>query len=846
MTLKGNLEVLNLSDIFQSLSLNQHTGTLRVTDGKREKLVHFAQGEITLLASEKKVKLGEMLVASGKISSEDLEYALQQQKKSKKKLGEILIEEGFVSEDDIAEIVRQQIEAEIYDLFLWKKADFEFLIDYIPDKLKNPHHGITKLQFNTGSLIMEALRRLDEWGLISKEIPTLKEVYKVVNANPAALEEIDLPDRVKAEIRLIDGERSIETIAEETSLSEFELCKLIFELKSRGIVAPLTPQELSDRADDALQKGKFRQASALYERLVETLPKNLSIRWHLADSLKAFGDEARALEQYSIVADALAGTRDRQELARAYRAILDLAPDRREILEKLRALDKAKWKRSAFKSTFYVVFLVGGVAGALVVAGKDRRVELKGRALAWISSIRGGGSGEGGDARAAEARAKELLNAMEEALQAGQPARAFELGVRILREFPQTAARAQVRLPITIRSDPSGKMVYLDGVEKDTTDKVFLFAPKKEPGALLRIEIKEGARLLAAREVETAKYQDLTIDLHRQPVWRAQTEAPVRAAPVFRGGTAYFPSLDGWLHGRALADDKAPPALRIPLGEGAAVFGTAIGGIALADELVVYGTVDGEVRTFNVVTRSKGFTIRVSEQPLLTKPAIAQDGELAIVAGDDGSVNFVNVRRGSIGGSPVYLANRVTAGPIEADGTVFVAGRDNRLLAIDATQRQILWSRAARGDYLAAPVAVEGGGIFAGDKTGELVCLDRKSGGIRWAAEALGPVAGLAAGADAVYVTTRTGELSAFQLSTGRPLWSKAPAPKRPTRPVVVSSVGVVIVAGEGAVTAFEAESGRERWSAKSRAAFKGEPVLHEGRIYVGCEDGSLHAYLPN
>ena len=87
MTLKGNLEVLNLSDIFQSLSLNQHTGTLRVTDGKREKLIYFAQGEITLLSSDKKLKIGDMLVTANKLSQEDLEYALQQQKKTKCEAG---------------------------------------------------------------------------------------------------------------------------------------------------------------------------------------------------------------------------------------------------------------------------------------------------------------------------------------------------------------------------------------------------------------------------------------------------------------------------------------------------------------------------------------------------------------------------------------------------------------------------------------------------------------------------------------------------------------------------------------------------------------------------------------
>src|SRR5262249_33879198 len=157
-------------------------------------------------------------------------------------------------------------------------------------------------------------------------ISTLKEVYKVVNTSAGALDEIELPERVKAEIKLIDGERTVESVAEETALSEFELCKLLYELKKRGIVAALTPQELSDKADEAFSKGKFRQASSLYERLVEVLPKNLSIRWHLADSMKSFGDEPRALEQYLFIAGALEGTRDRLELAKAYRAILELAP----------------------------------------------------------------------------------------------------------------------------------------------------------------------------------------------------------------------------------------------------------------------------------------------------------------------------------------------------------------------------------------------------------------------------------------------------------------------------------------------------------------------------------------
>ncbi|MCW8141527.1 MAG: DUF4388 domain-containing protein, partial [Planctomycetota bacterium] len=128
---KGNLEILNLSDIFQSLAMNRHSGTLVVNDGKREKKIYFAEGEITLLSSNRRQRLGEMLIASGKITEEDLDLALKLQKQSRKKLGEILVEEGFCADEDIYKLVRMQIEEEIYDLFLWRKADFEFIADQI-------------------------------------------------------------------------------------------------------------------------------------------------------------------------------------------------------------------------------------------------------------------------------------------------------------------------------------------------------------------------------------------------------------------------------------------------------------------------------------------------------------------------------------------------------------------------------------------------------------------------------------------------------------------------------------------------------------------------------------------
>ncbi|MEN6357930.1 MAG: ATPase, T2SS/T4P/T4SS family [Armatimonadota bacterium] len=57
-----------------------------------------------------KTRLGDMLVAAGVLTADQLEWALNRQKQSYKRLGQILLEAGLASEDDIAEARALQLE----------------------------------------------------------------------------------------------------------------------------------------------------------------------------------------------------------------------------------------------------------------------------------------------------------------------------------------------------------------------------------------------------------------------------------------------------------------------------------------------------------------------------------------------------------------------------------------------------------------------------------------------------------------------------------------------------------------------------------------------------------------
>jgi len=843
MSLKGNLEVLNLSDIFQSLSLNQHTGTLRVTDGKRKKEVYFTQGEIALLSSDKKLRLGEMLVNSGKVSEEDLRYALDLQKRSKKKLGEILVEEGFVSEEDVTDAVRTQIENEIYDLFLWKKADFEFLIDHCPEGMKEASQNLTKLHFNTNSLIMEALRRLDEWELIKKEIPNLKEVYKPANAIGDVLFEVDLPERVRAEARLVDGETTVEELAEITTLSEFELMKLLYELKTRGGIAPLAREELIGRADGAMRNGRHTKAAALYERLVELEPKNVTVRWHFAEALRAAGRHDEALTEYEQLVKRLEGKKDRAQLAAVYRAILEIDPMRKDLEERLKTLDVGSFSRKAVRIGVFVAVLAL-IGGGLLFLKRTGRLDGFSAAIVRMLGDEGTATPP---AQAAEQSARELFDRAAEARRLGRLQEAHELLMKVIDLYPETGAAKAVSLPIQVSTRPPGKSVYINDTYRGESNNIFEYLPGAKE---LRIDIKEGNRDLLPESfvLDPRRFHDLTIDLFRRPVWSFETNGPIRAKPVVHGGVAYFPSLDGYLYGVRLDDGRQ--VLRLPLGPdpqsdpfGEAASSPALGG---GDRLFV-GTLDGLLLGFDLVRGVRQFGLRLSTEPLLAAPAVLADGQTIVVAGNDGAIRFASVRREAEVGRGLKTENRIVAAPAVLLGTAFVAGLDNRVRAIEVESQTVLWERELSGDIVAGP-AVLRDLVIAGDTNGRVVAWRLLTGAVAWERAVGSAVVGLDAVGNLVFIALADGRLVALEAVQGLDVWAPVKLGSRPTPPAA-SARACYVGTADGQLHAIDPLRGQGIWIALLGQPVRATPTAvagdrpGEGRILVGCEDGRLYCF---
>ena len=291
MSFKGDLSTIGLGEVFQMISMSQKEGTLIVQDSESRKCVFFGATGVQLLSSGKRkgMKIGDMLLRAGKVTEAELEDALENARIQRKMVGEVLVESGVVSQDEIQRIIREQIEEEIYDLFLWKRANFEFVEGPAADELKDPDAQVTKLSFDVNGLLLEAVRRSDEWAIINQSIPSIDSIFTFVSESDRHEEDKTSQDVAKRVYRLVDGRLPISEIVENTGVSKFEACKVLVDLYNRGRIRILTVPETMELAVKRMGEGNRERGMRMYLAAAAQAPDDAKVISQVAKFLEGEG-----------------------------------------------------------------------------------------------------------------------------------------------------------------------------------------------------------------------------------------------------------------------------------------------------------------------------------------------------------------------------------------------------------------------------------------------------------------------------------------------------------------------------------------------------------------------------
>ncbi|HEY2291341.1 MAG TPA: DUF4388 domain-containing protein [Thermoanaerobaculia bacterium] len=228
MGIVGNLRTMQLEELLQWLSQSKKSGTLEIVHGKVEKKIFFKDGLILSSASNKPEEyLGHFLMSHGLINEGQLNRAVELQEKSRMLLGMILVNNGAIAERDLARMLRLKAEESIYDIFSWAEGDFRFLDDVLPESAMVP------MRMDVTGIVMEGVQRVDEWRRIRQVLPNEQMI-------PVAIVDLSaIPGLGPGEQRivsLINDERTIEEIREQTRATEYQTCKLVFDQWQLGRV----------------------------------------------------------------------------------------------------------------------------------------------------------------------------------------------------------------------------------------------------------------------------------------------------------------------------------------------------------------------------------------------------------------------------------------------------------------------------------------------------------------------------------------------------------------------------------------------------------------------------------
>jgi tetratricopeptide (TPR) repeat protein len=271
MAIKGSLKEASLPDVIQLLYLGRRTGCLALADRHNFGTIYLDEGFITFASIvNRRDRLGDLLIRKGRITAEQLANAIAAQENDREhKLGEILIGLGSITRAELEDYMQIQIEEAVYYLFTWTSGTFNF------EAGVRPESEDFLVRISPEALLLEGARRVDEWSLIEKKVPSFDLIFSIDQDHIGQSAPTFSAEQQRL-LPLVDGTRDVHQLIEESGLVEFEVGKALYGLITAGFAhrvgtsTAAAPKANDSRVDEHRNLGiAFYKAGMLEESLRE-------------------------------------------------------------------------------------------------------------------------------------------------------------------------------------------------------------------------------------------------------------------------------------------------------------------------------------------------------------------------------------------------------------------------------------------------------------------------------------------------------------------------------------------------------------------------------------------------
>lgn len=229
-SLSGDLAGVPLPEVLQLLKFQGQTGVLDVSlegvvpNGPPARFEVAVKNGAVIAVRARDARadllLGNYFLGAGVVSRAQLDAVLQ--KPSSTPIGQRLVEAGLVTTEQLRRCVGAQAQDLMVELLRARRGFFALRRgdDLLPATHISPG-------FSVDMLLFESLRRIDEWGVIEKHVPSFSAAFTIHSDDIHDL----APDEIEVLSLFKEGQSlTVHDVLRISALRAFDACKLLYRL----------------------------------------------------------------------------------------------------------------------------------------------------------------------------------------------------------------------------------------------------------------------------------------------------------------------------------------------------------------------------------------------------------------------------------------------------------------------------------------------------------------------------------------------------------------------------------------------------------------------------------------
>ncbi|MDX2004227.1 MAG: DUF4388 domain-containing protein [Meiothermus sp.] len=233
--IRAALGTIELGDLLRTLEGGRKSATVTVECEKVMGRIHIREGKLAYVHTDPGPHLGEYFIRFDYLTLEQVQelVALQQSQNAGTPLGYLALKRGLINQDELQDVLHAQILDALATIL--KQTTGELLAEPLPVEVSQI---VLPGMAETSTMLMEALRRLDEWNRGGVDPDVVLRLDGDPTRHPLAGDAWSV-------LAKVDGVKRARSIALECEMPEEHVYHLLYELVSRGLLreSEIRPQD---------------------------------------------------------------------------------------------------------------------------------------------------------------------------------------------------------------------------------------------------------------------------------------------------------------------------------------------------------------------------------------------------------------------------------------------------------------------------------------------------------------------------------------------------------------------------------------------------------------------------